>query len=276
MGGNRKKKLDIIAKDVRLSVLEMVAGSGSSHIGSAFSIVDILTVLYFKILNINPSNPFWKKRDRFILSKGHGGAALYAILGYRGFFPILVLKEYAQNGSALAGHIVKDSVPGMEITTGSLGHGLSIGVGMALALKDEKSTSEVFVLVGDGECNEGSIWEAAMVAAHFKLDNLILIVDKNGQQSMGSSKEIMNMEPLTAKWKAFGWHCQKCDGHNFRQLQMAFNKAKAVVGKPSVIIARTVKGKGVSFMEQNSLMWHYKTPGGDFLRQAKKELLGYA
>lgn len=276
MGKKQDSNFTNLTKQIRASILEMVVNSGSSHIGAAFSIVDILAVLYFKILKINPARPYWPNRDRFVLSKGHGGAAFYAVLGHRGFFPLARLKHYSQNGSPMAGHIVKDSVPGMEITAGSLGHGLPIGLGMALALKRTKPGSKVFVLVGDGECNEGSVWEAATVAAHFKLDNLIVIVDKNGQQSMGSSKEIMSMEPFAQKWRAFGWHCLECDGHNFEKLQAAFKKAKAYAGKPSVIVARTVKGKGVSFMAKDPLTWHYKTPRDNFLTQAKKELLGHA
>jgi transketolase len=260
------------AKSVRASILEMISGSGSSHIAAAFSIVDILTVLYFTVLKINPKNSSWEKRDRFILSKGHGGAALYAVLGHRGFFSKSDLANYAQNGSAMAGHIVKDSVPGMEITGGSLGHGLSLGLGMALALKNNKSSSKVFVLMGDGECNEGSIWEAALVAKQFKLDNLVLIIDRNNEQSMGNCKKIMDMEPFLEKWKVFGWHCLECNGHDFTSLLSTFKKALTIKSKPCVIIAHTIKGKGVSFMEKNPLAWHYKTPRGDLYIQAKKEL----
>lgn len=272
MERNKKNSLETIAKNIRLSILDMISNSGSSHIGAAFSIVDILTALYFKALKINPKNSNWEKRDRFILSKGHGGAALYAVLGHRGFFPKTDLIHYAENGSAMAGHIVKDSVPGMEITGGSLGHGLSLGLGMALALKRDKSFSKVFVLMGDGECNEGSVWEAAMVAKQFKLDNLIVIIDRNREQSLGSCENIMDMEPFMGKWKAFGWHCVETNGHDFEKLISAFKKTKNVKGKPSVIIANTTKGKGVSYMEQNPLAWHYKTPRGDLYLQAKKEL----
>ncbi len=260
------------ATDIRKSILEMVSASGSSHIGAAYSIVDILTVLYFQILNLDPKKSKMPERDRFLLSKGHGGAALYATLAHRGFFPLEVLKTYAQNNSALAGHIVKDSVPGIETTAGSLGHGLSMGVGMALALKAQKSSVRVFVLVGDGECNEGSIWEAALVAAQFKLDNLVLIVDRNREQSMGKSDDIMNLEPFGEKWKSFNWNCLECSGHNFNELADSFNVKQIVRHHPTVIIANTQKGKGVSYMEKDALAWHYKTPKDALLEQARKEL----
>jgi transketolase len=260
------------ARQIRLSILEIVANSGSSHIAAAYSIVDILTELYFGILRIDPKKPKWEGRDRLLLSKGHGGAALYATLAHRGFFPIQELKEYAQNGSSMAGHIVKDSVPGMEITAGSLGHGLSLGVGMALALKINKSKSQVFVIVGDGECNEGSIWEAALIAPQFKLDNLILIIDRNRQQGMGESSGILNLEPFMEKWKAFNWNCLECDGHDFRQLNKVLSPENKILDKPTVVIANTQKGKGVSYMEKDPLTWHYKTPKDNLFEKARKEL----
>jgi len=260
------------ARAIRSSVLEMVADSGSSHIAAAFSIVDILTVLYFEILNIDLKNPKAAARDRFLLSKGHGGAALYATLAHRGFFPLEQLKSYAQNNSKLAGHIVKDSVPGIETTAGSLGHGLSMAIGMAMALKGDKNPVRVFVLVGDGECNEGSVWEGALAAAQFKLDNLVLIIDRNREQSLGKSDDIMNLEPFAEKWAAFGWNCLKCDGHDFKRLSECLDLKNTKAGKPTVIIANTQKGKGVSFMEKDPLSWHYKTPKAEFLERARKEL----
>jgi len=249
-----------------------VSSSGSSHIGAAYSIVDILTVLYFGVLNIDPKNPKLPERDRCLLSKGHGGAALYAGLGHRGFFPLELLKTYSQNNSALAGHIVKDSVPGIESTAGSLGHGLSLGLGMAVALKTDKNPARVFVVVGDGECNEGAIWEAALVAAHFKLNNLVLIIDRNREQSLGKSDDIMNLEPFVEKWKAFGWQVLESNGHNYKELADCFNINKQSKDKPLVVIANTQKGKGVSYMEQDALAWHYKTPKDELLEQARKEL----
>lgn len=260
------------ARAIRQSILEMVSASGSSHIGAAYSIVDILTVLYFHTLKLDPKNPKLPGRDRFLLSKGHGGAALYATLAHRGFAPLEILQTYAKNNSALAGHIVKDSLPGIETTAGSLGHGPSMAVGMALALQAQKSAARVFVLVGDGECNEGAIWEAALAAAHFKLDNLVLIVDRNREQSLGKSDEIMNLEPFGQKWEAFGWHCLECGGHNFSELAESFDVKNKHIGKPTVIVANTQKGKGVSYMEKDALAWHYKTPKDELLEQAKKEL----
>lgn len=271
---NKKNTISLTetAKLVRQSILEMISGSGSSHIAPAYSIVDILVALYFSVLNIDPKNPAWEKRDRFLLSKGHAGAALYAVLAHRGFVGLDALKNFAQAKSAMAGHAVRNSIPGVEITSGSLGHGLPIGLGMAMALKKSAPQARVFVLVGDGECNEGSIWEAALVAGHFKLDNLVVIVDKNGQQGLGSSKKIMNMNPFAEKWKAFGWQIKECDGHNFIELSESLSSKSKVKGKPTVVIAVTIKGKGVSYMEAGPLSWHYKTPKEQFLIQAKKEL----
>lgn len=264
------------AGQIRLSILEMIVASGSSHIAAAFSVVDILTVLYFDILNINPKKPKWEDRDRFLLSKGHAGAALYATLAHRGFCEMSRLSEYSQNNFPTAGHTVRDSLPGVEVTAGSLGHGLSMGVGMALALKTKKTSPRVFVLVGDGECNEGSVWEASLAAAQFKLDNLVLIVDRNGQQGLGRSDDIMNLEPFAEKWKAFGWHCLQSDGHNFEELKKSFDTNSKVFGKPTVVIAKTIKGKGVSFMEKDPLSWHYKTPKDNFLTQAREDLKSHA
>jgi transketolase len=260
------------AGQIRSSILEMIVASGSSHIAAAFSITDILTVLYFDILNIDPKKPKWEDRDRFLLSKGHGGAALYATLAHRGFAPLDALSKYARDGSAMAGHIVKDSMPGVETTAGSLGHGLPMAIGRALALKGSRSKSRVFVLVGDGECNEGTTWEGALVAAQFKLDNLVLIVDRNGEQSLGKSDDVLNLEPFAQKWRAFGWTCLRCNGHNFTELRKACDIKNRVAGKPTVIIAKTQKGKGVTYMEKDPLSWHYKTPKDEFLERARKEL----
>lgn len=274
MVNKQQAQLAVQARAIRCSILEMIANSGSSHIAAAFSIVDILVALYFNVLHIDPKKPNWDKRDRFLLSKGHGGAALYATLAHRGFADLTELKKYAQADSAMAGHIVRNSLPGVETTAGSLGHGLSMGLGIALTLKKSSLKSRVFVLVGDGECNEGSIWEAALVAAHFKLGNLTLIVDKNNQQSMGSSKEVMNMNPFADKWRAFGWNAVESNGHNFMELCKSLRQK--VSGRPTVIIAKTIKGKGVSFMEANPLDWHYKTPKDDLLLKAREELNNHA
>jgi transketolase len=260
------------SKAIRSSILEMVSASSSSHIAAAFSIVDILTVLYFSILNIDPTKPKAYDRDRFLLSKGHGGAALYATLAHRGFAPLEVLSQYAKDGSVMAGHIVKDSMAGVETTAGSLGHGLPMAIGMALALKAQNSKSRVVVLLGDGECNEGTTWEGALVAAHFKLDNLLVIVDRNGEQSLGKSNDVLNMEPFAEKWSVFGWNALESDGHDFTSLAEKFDKKRIVSNKPTVVIAKTIKGKGVSYMENDPLIWHYRTPKEDLLVQARKEL----
>ncbi len=250
----------------------MISGSNSSHISAAFSIVDILSVLYFKIMKIKPAKPAWKQRDRFILSKGHAGAAVYSALARRGFFPVSRLWSFARNNSGFAAHVFRTAGPGIEMTAGSLGHGLGVGLGMALALKQEKSAARVFVLVGDGECNEGSIWEAALVAKQHKLDNLIAIIDYNKQQSMGASKKIIDLEPLALKWKSFGWEVVEAGGHDAAKLIKVFKSLGKRRGKPKVLIAHTIKGKGVSYMERDPLSWHYKIPKGDFLLQAEKEL----
>jgi len=262
------------ARSVRLSILDMVSSSGSSHVGSAFSIVDILVSLYFDVLKVNPQDPSWSARDRLLLSKGHGGAALYAVLAHRGFANVSVLNDFAQVNSSMAGHIVKGSIPGVETTAGSLGHGLPMGVGMAIAIKKTQPNARVFVIVGDGECNEGTTWEAALVASHFKLDNFVVIVDRNGQQSMGESRVIMDMDPFADKWKSFGWHVEQCSGHDFPLLKKSLSHKET--DRPMVVIADTMKGKGVSYMEADPLTWHYKTPKDELLKQARKELSAHA
>lgn len=247
------------AKQIRKKILKMIYNSQSSHIGSALSCVDILTVLYFKILKIDPANPCFQNRDRFILSKGHAASALYATLSKRGFFPDGVLNEYCKDGSSLPGHSTMHCVPGVEISTGSLGHGLSIGTGIALAAKHDNRSFRTFVLLGDGECNEGSIWEAVMFSAHHKLDNLIAIVDRNKLQGFGKTKDVIDLEPLADKWSTFRWAVKEIDGHNYNEIENTLKQIPFKERSPSAIIANTVKGKGVSFME-NSLEWHYKSP----------------
>jgi len=260
-----------IARKIRIKILEMVFNSQTSHIGSAFSIVDILTVLYFNILSIDPRNPWAEDRDRFILSKGHAAAALYATLALRGFFHEDILNKYCINGGLLPGHSTKDCVPGVEASTGSLGHGLSMGIGMAIAGKFDKKDFRVFVLLSDGECNEGTVWEAAMFASHHRLDNLIAIVDYNGLQAFGPTKEVLDLEPFANKWISFGWECREIDGHDFLEIQDTLNIVPFSKNKPSIIIAKTIKGKGVSFME-NKLAWHYKSPSKDQYKLALEEL----
>jgi transketolase len=230
-----------------------------------------LAVLYSSILRVDTARPDWSDRDRFILSKGHSAAAVYAVLAERGFFPKEWLETYCQNGGKLPGHITSYGIPGVEVSTGSLGHGLPIGCGMALAGKSDGRASRIFVLLSDGECDEGSTWEAALFAPHHCLDNLIVIVDHNKLQAFGAVKEVLNLEPLTDKWRAFNWAVREIDGHNYSQIEDALTNVPFELHRPSCIIAHTVKGKGVSFME-NQLIWHYKSPDDEQLRRALAEL----
>lgn len=244
--------------------------SGSSHVGSCLSIADILYVLYFKILNIDPGQPKKADRDKFILSKAHGSAALYATLAEKGYFPKDHLEKFYIDGGILPGHLDLESVPGVEASTGSLGHGLSIGVGMAISNRQAHNPGRVCVLLGDGESNEGSVWEAVMLAATLRLDNLTAIVDYNKLQSFGRTNDVINQENIAERWKSFGWEVLEVDGHDPDELERAFKSGQ--VG-PKVIIAHTIKGKGVSFME-NRLEWHYRSPDAGQLAQAVKELEG--
>ncbi len=268
------QKFKKIAQNVRLSILEMITKGKCPHIGSNLSAVDILTALYFKILKINPKKPNDPNRDRFILSKGHAAAALYAVLAERGFADKEKLKNYSINGGNLPGHASRGYLPGIEINSGSLGHGLPIANGMALAAKKDKKNYRVFALLSDGECDEGSNWEAILFAAHHKLDNLVVIIDCNKWQAFGRTKDVMNLEPFVQKWKDFGWSVKEADGHDFREIFQALKKIPFEKNKPSVLIAHTVKGKGVSFME-DKLEWHYRNPNeGEYkiaLKEIKKE-----
>ena len=260
-----------ITKDIRKKIIKMVFDSQTSHVGSALSCVDILTILYFKVLSINPKDPFAENRDRFILSKGHAASCLYATLAQSGFFPEKVLTTYCLDGGRLPGHSTKGCVPGVEVSAGSLGHGLAIGAGMAMAGKQDNKKYRIFVLMSDGECDEGSVWETAMFASHHKLDNLIGIIDYNKLQALGRTNEVLNLEPLKEKWLAFGWQVQEIDGHNFTEIERALITVPFEKAKPSLIIAHTVKGKGISFME-NKLEWHYKSPNKTEYILALKEL----
>ncbi len=243
----------------------------SSHVGSALSMAELLAVLYGKVLRVNPSRPDWPERDRFILSKGHGCAALYAVLAERGFFPLDWLDTFYQNGSRLAGHITHTDVPGVEVSTGSLGNGLAIATGMALAAKRDGKTYRIFALLSDGECDEGSTWEPILFAPQHRLDNLIAIVDYNKIQSLGTVKEVMDLDPFADKWRAFGWAVREIDGHNLDQVEEALSTVPYERGRPSCVIAHTVKGKGVSFME-HQLLWHYRSPQGEEFEAALREL----
>ncbi len=271
---NNKK--DIIEEHVLLSgkvrrvVLDIIYRTKSPHIGSSFSIVEILVALYFGNLNISPDDTHNPDRDRFILSKGHACATLYAVLAERGFMSKNDLEGFAVNGGILEQHPNHDLMRGIEVSTGSLGHGLSIGAGMALAGKVDGRSYNVHVLLGDGELNEGSVWESVMFAGHHKLHNLIALVDYNKIQALGSTRDIIDLEPLGRKWECFGWEVREIDGHDFEQIFDALNSLSRV--KPNAIVLHTVKGKGVSFME-NKLLWHYRTPDDDEYKCALRELI---
>ena len=261
-----------LANRIRKHALSMTNLGGSSHIGSIFSIADILAVLYGKILKFNPKEPKWINRDRFILSKGHAGAGVYAALAEMGFFPLERLKHHYNNGSQLSGHISHKGIPGVELSTGSLGHGLSVATGMALAGKMNQMDYRVFALLGDGECDEGAVWEAAMFASHHKLNNLVAIIDRNRLQSILSTEETISLEPFVDKWRAFGWCHIEVDAHNHLEIINALEKVNhTTLSQPLIIIANSIKGKGVSFME-NSILWHYRSPQGNEFRNAMNEL----
>ena len=264
-------RLDIeeLAKAIRLNAVRMVNSGHSSHIGSILSCADILAVLYGSILNLDPENPSWEKRDRFILSKGHAGAGVYAALAETGFFSIDLLNDHYKNGSIFSGHVSHKGVPGVEISTGSLGHGLGVGTGMALAANLAKEDHGIYVLLSDGECNEGSNWEAILFAAHHKLSNLKVIIDYNKIQSLKTTEETLALEPFSNKWISFGWDVVEVDGHNYNELVSALSRQTDE--KPSCIIAHTIKGKGISFME-NKVLWHYRSPQGKEFDDAISEL----
>jgi len=257
-----------LARKVRVHAVKMVNKGGSSHIGSVLSIVDILAVLYGKVMKYRSNDPKWDGRDRFILSKGHAGAGVYAILAECGFFDIVELNKHYQDGSIFSGHVSHKGVPGVELSTGSLGHGLPVASGMALAAKIDKKNHKVFVVMSDGELDEGSNWEAFMFAAHHGLNNLIAVIDRNKLQSMRTTEETLSLEPLRDKLIAFGWNVIEVDGHDHDELFLAID---GDTKKPKVIIANTIKGKGVSFME-NEIAWHYRTPNGELFDQAMKDL----
>ena len=260
------------SKNLRLKILEMAyeAGSNSSHFGGALSIVEIISTLFSYQMKIDKNNPEWEDRDRFILSKGHACLAYYAALSEVGYIKTSDLKTFEKDGSKLSGHPVKNNKLGIEFSTGSLGIGLSIGIGLALAAKRKKKNNSTYVIIGDGECNEGSIWEGALAAPNFKLDNLFVIVDKNNHQQTGSTNEIMKTENLKDKWLSFGWNVQELNGHNINDLLNFFNKTKKD-GVPNLIVANTIKGKGFSFSENNN-SWHHAVMTKTIYEQGKKEL----
>ncbi len=260
-----------LARRIRGHALRMVHRAKASHIGSCFSMADLLAVLYGGVLRIRPDEPDWPGRDRLLVSKGHAAAAVYASLAEAGFFPTSWLDTYCQDGTRLAGHVSHQGVPGVEVSSGSLGHGLSLGCGMALAGKVDAAPYRVFVLLSDGECDEGSIWEAALFAPHHRLDNLVALIDYNKIQSFGTVKEVLDLEPFADKWRAFGWSVVEVDGHDHGLLRYHLRTLPRQPGRPTVVIAHTVKGKGVSFME-GTLTWHYKSPGDAELAKALVEL----
>ncbi|PWM67335.1 MAG: transketolase [Eubacteriales Family XIII. Incertae Sedis bacterium] len=261
------------AADVRVGVIKAVSAAGSGHPGGSLSAADIVTALYFKEMNIDPDDPKKKDRDKFILSKGHAGPVQYAALALRGFFPKENVLELRKLGGKFQGHPDMNKVPGIEMSTGSLGQGFAVSAGMAMANKLDGNPGRVYVLIGDGELQEGMIWETAMSAANYKLDNLIAIIDWNGLQIDGKNEDVMNVSPIDEKFAAFGWNVLMINGHDFAQIFDAFDKARACKGKPTVIIAKTNKGHGVSFMEDNA-GWHGKAPNAEETEKAIAELGG--
>jgi transketolase len=264
-------EMEAVAKRLRRHIITMIGKAGSGHPGGSLSAVEILTTLYFKVLRHKPQDPDWPDRDRFILSKGHAAPVLYATLAECGYFPVAELATLRQLDSRLQGHTDRTATPGVEMSSGALGQGLSFGIGVALAGRLNSQGYRTYVLLGDGECDEGQVWEAAMAASHFKVDNLCAIVDNNGQQIGGWNRDVMNLDPFPQKWQAFGWQVIEVDGHSIPQLIQAFDRAKKIEGQPTVIIAHTTKGKGVSFMENNP-DFHGKAPNAEEVKIALKEL----
>lgn len=266
-------ELKEIAQKIRIDIIRAIHAAGSGHPGGSLSAADIVTALYFREMNIDPKNPKMLTRDKFILSKGHAGPVQYAALAEKGFFPKEELLTLRKIGSKLQGHPDMKKVPGIEMSTGSLGQGISAAVGMALANRMDDNEGRIYVLLGDGEIQEGIVWEAVMSAAHYKLDNLTAILDWNGLQIDGKNEDVMTVSPVDEKFKSFGWNVLYIDGHNFDEIVEALNKARQNEGKPTVIIAKTIKGKGVSFMADNA-GWHGKAPNDEEAKKAVEELGG--
>ena len=271
MTSQEKKQLQITACKVRMGIIESTHAAKCGHPGGSLSAADMFTYLYFKELNVDPKNSKWEDRDRFVLSKGHCAPGLYAALAHRGFFPVEDLITLRKVGSYLQGHPNMNSVPGVDMSTGSLGQGISTACGMALAAKTQKKTNRVYTLLGDGEIQEGQVWEACMFASHYHLDNLCVIIDNNGLQIDGDVAKVMSPYPIDAKLEAFGFHVETINGHDFDAIESALNTAKTVKGKPSAIILQTVKGKDVSFMENNA-GWHGVAPNDAQYEQAMAAL----
>lgn len=271
--GTKYSALEQTAKKIRQDIIKSIHSAGSGHPGGSLSAVEILTTLYFRKMKVDPKNPQKKDRDRFVLSKGHAAPVLYSALAEKGYFSKDILTTLRKIGSILQGHPDMKKIPGVEMSTGSLGQGFSASIGMALGNKLNHLDSRIYTLLGDGELQEGLVWEAAMSAAHYKLDNLTAILDFNGLQIDGANKEVMNVMPVNDKFKSFGWHVIEIDGHNFEEIVKALDKAEHTKGKPTIIIAKTVKGKGVSFMENNA-GWHGKAPNDEEMKAALIELGG--
>lgn len=267
----RSIELKRVANTIRQDIIKMLLPAKSGHPGGSLSAADILATLFFQEMRINPADPNWSERDRFVLCKGHAAPVLYAALAEKGYFPKEELLSLRQTGSRLQGHPDMKKTPGVDMSTGSLGQGLSVANGMAMAGKLDGKEFRVYALLGDGEMAEGQVWEAAMAAAHYKLDNLVAILDFNGLQIDGPTDSVMSSAPLFDKWRAFGWHVLEVDGHDVEKLVAAFEEAKNVHGKPTMLIAQTVKGRGVSFME-NVAGWHGNAPNSEQAEQALKEL----
>lgn len=273
MSGKTIDQLKEICKDVRADIVRMTSAAGSGHPGGSLSAVELMTALYFNVLNHRPAQVDWPERDRFFLSKGHACPVVYSVMARSGYFPVEELITLRKCGTRLQGHPSCKALPGIEVSSGSLGQGLSIANGFALSAKLNKTDHRAYVLLGDGELQEGQVWEAVMTAAHYKLDNVCALVDYNGLQIDGDVEAVMGIAPLAEKWRAFNWHTVEIDGHDLAQVLAAYDEAKAVKGKPTVIIARTVKGKGISFME-NVAGWHGKAPSADELAKALDDIYG--
>ena len=271
MDATLKKQLEITATKVRMGIIEGVYNAKAGHPGGSLSVADTLTYLYMARMNVDPTNPTMADRDRLVLSKGHTAPALYSVLAQRGFFPVEELKTLRKIGSRLQGHPVMNKVPGVDMSTGSLGQGVSAACGMALSGKITNDTYKVYAILGDGEIQEGQVWESAMFAAHYQLDNLVFVVDNNNLQIDGPITQVMNPYPIDEKFAAFGWHVISIDGHDFDAIEKAFNEAETVANQPTVIIQKTVKGKGVSYME-NNVAWHGAAPNEEQYNIAMSEL----
>ena len=272
LAADEKQKLSDIARQLRLTVIDVMTWSGGAHVGGSLSIIDILTILYFKYLNIKPEDPQWDGRDRFILSKGHAAAGYIPVLAKRGYFPEDTLKSFNHFGSPFAMHPDSNKVLGCDASAGSLGHGLSMAVGLGLGAKYLGAAWKTVCLMGDGECCEGSVWEAAMSAVNFKLGNVIGIVDRNRLMIDGFTEDVMALEPFADKWRAFGWEVLEIDGHDFDELDAALEKGWAATDKPVLILANTLKGKGVDFME-NNVVWHYASGDSAACEKAKASIM---